>query len=92
MEDPKLNAAISRRRFLEGIGTTAAGVTAVAAFGGRLGISAPFLPAGARTEVRAETLAPTPPSYFVSSAADYMAQQRGRVPLSSRGGRATTLH
>ena len=91
MEDPKLNVTISRRRFLEGIGTTAAGVTAVAAFGGRLGINAPFLPAGDRAEAHAEALAPAPPSCFVNSAADYLAQQRGRVPLSSRGGRATTL-
>ena len=89
MEDPKLNVTISRRRFLEGIGTTAAGVTAVVAFGGRLGINAPFLPAEDRADAHAEALAP--PSYVVNSAADYMAQQRGRVPISSRGGRATTL-
>jgi len=62
MEDPKLNVTISRRRFLEGIGTTAAGVTAVVAFGGRLGINAPFLPAGDRAEAHAEALAPAPPS------------------------------
>lgn len=91
MPDPRFDAAISRRRFLGGIGTTAAGLAAVAALGPRLEtIAGPLEPEGTTSDIGAVTLL-SPVPYDVQRAGSYIAQQRGKVPLSSRGSRATTL-
>jgi hypothetical protein len=91
MQDPKSDATISRRRFLEGLGTTAAGVAAVAALGPRFGTSAPAFELRTKANDTGMFTLPSQPSHDVPSAGSYIAQQRGKVPLSSRGSRATTL-
>ena len=49
MQDLRFDATISRRRFLEGVGTAAVGVAAVVAFGPRLATSARALELETRT-------------------------------------------
>ena len=91
MQDPRFDATISRRRFLEGLGTTAAGVAAVAALGPRLGTIARSVELETTTNDIGTFAFPSQPSHGVRNAGSYIAQQRGNVPLSSRGSRATTL-
>ncbi len=91
MQDPRFDATISRRRFLEGLGTTAAGVAAVAALGPRLETSARALEPETRTSDTSTFTLPSQRSYDLPDAGSYIAQQRGKVPLSHRGSRATTL-
>jgi hypothetical protein len=90
MHGTRFDGTISRRQFLEGLGATAAGVAAVATFAPRLGTTARAVELDTGTYDIASFTLPSQ-SYDVPSAASYIAQQRGKVPLSSRGSRATTL-
>ena len=78
MTDPRLDEAISRRRFLGGMGTTAAGVAAVAALNPRLRSSIGSLRSseGASASLGNATLAFSW-LYDVQQAGSYIAQQRG---------------
>ena len=91
MQDLRFDATISRRRFLEGVGTAAVGVAAVVALGPRLATSARALELETRTNNIGIFTLPSQPLHRVPDAGSYIAQQRGTVPLSSRGSRAATL-
>jgi hypothetical protein len=92
VEDETLDLTISRRRFLGGIGTAAAGVTAVAALGTRLRTSTDPARGNAVPQAVVEVPVASRYAYDLQRAGSYIAQQRGNVPLSPRGSRATTLH
>ncbi len=91
MEEPRFDVTISRRRFLGGIGTTAAGVTAIAALGAQVETGTRSSRTEAAAPDQGNVIFASSHSYDLPQAASYIAQQRGNVPLSSRGSRATTL-
>lgn len=92
MEDENLDITISRRHFLGGIGTAAAGVTAVAALGTSLRTTTEPSQLEAVPEAHVAVPIASRYAYDLQRAGSYIAQQRGNVPLSPRGSRATTFY